>query len=154
MTRRVDRGIVADAVAPPPRSDGSSGRRINGRGRWRCSSDIDLEADVTPALDDVAPTDFPTKAVHFLIDNRLELADFATRNTQDEVAARVHAEVVRTLEMESNILRVCARRDVKIVFQLPLVAVVDEVDAGIDRLVPNRPITRNVRTPLAGVATN
>src|SRR6266704_2401030 len=57
-------------------------------------------------------------------------------------------------EAERDPVRVGGRRDAEIVFELSLITVVNEVDAGINRLILDAGRLRNVAVPLGGIVAN
>src|SRR5205085_3431636 len=58
---------------------------------------------------------------------------------------------LRSVDTEADTAGIRAWRDREVILQLPLVAVVKEVDAGVDALVANAPVRRDVRAPLLRV---
>jgi hypothetical protein len=105
--------------------------------------------------DDVATGDLPARAVGFLIDERPVLAEFAARRLEQEVSALFFdADLLRAAEGEADGVGVCAGRDVEVVFEPPLVAVVDEFDARIDLLITHAREVRDVRPPLRRVGAD
>lgn len=60
-------------------------------------------------------------------------------------------QFLSALEGKSDDARIGARSNHKIVLQLPLVAVVQEIDAWIDTVICNLPIGRDIRSPLGRI---
>ena len=57
------------------------------------------------------------------------------------------------LEGERNLPGICTRRDDDVVFQLPLVAVVDQINAGVDIPILYFRIVSHIGVPLPRVIT-
>ena len=106
------------------------------------------KADPLRAFAHVAPGDILPDAVDLLIDDGLVLAYVAAFRVQHEIAFSADLQFVRTFEVERDLLRVRTRCDDEVVFELALVAVVDEVDAGIDVLVTDLRVGRDIGAPL------
>ena len=62
-----------------------------------------------------------------------------------------NAHILCALEGELDLIRIGARGDDQVVFELALVAVIGEVNAGIDVLVPDLGVGRDIRPPLLRV---
>ena len=88
-----------------------------------------------------------------MIDQRLLEAQFTSRHVQYEVTIGIHLEPVRAGKAQGDGLRIGTRRDDEVVFKLSLVAVVDEIDPGIDVVVADLGVGRDVRAPLLGIVT-
>ncbi len=80
--------------------------------------------------------DFTAYSVHFLIGQRLALARLASRGMQYKVSAGVYFDRPRSLEGQPDRCRISSRRDDEVIFELALIAVIDQVHALIDALVP------------------
>lgn len=87
----------------------------------------ELEADLIAGGEDVAAVDDAALAVDLLIDDRLVLDDFARSKFDDEVPRGVNAKARLTLKAEADLVGIGAEHEV--VFELALVAVIDEVNA-------------------------
>src|SRR6266481_8473013 len=57
-------------------------------------------------------------------------------------------------EAERDLVRVGGWRNAEVVFELSLIAVVNEVDAGVNRLILHAGELRNVAVPLGGIVAN
>src|SRR5256885_16435778 len=107
-----------------------------------------LEADPIDAFAYVAAGDFAPDSVYVLVDDRLVLTYVSSGRVQHELAPRFDLEFVRAPETEHDLFRIRTRCDDEVVFQLALVAVVEEVDTRIDVLVLDLRIGRHVSAPL------
>src|SRR5207247_7717937 len=114
----------------------------------------DPEADPTRAFEHIATSDFPPEALDLLIDNGLPLADHAGGRVQHEVALGIHLELVGSMEAEPDPPGIGARTDDEIVFELALVAVVDQVDPRVDVLVSHLRVGRDISPPLHRIAAD
>ena len=83
-----------------------------------------------------------------LINVRRVEANVSVVGRENEVAGIGVNVRGRALEAQSNLVRIGARRDAEVVFQLSLVAVVNQIDARINRLILHLGKLRNVVTPL------
>src|SRR5437667_11434611 len=89
-----------------------------------------------------------------LIDYGLVLANITLRSVQQQVAAGVDFHFLSALETKFDDLGVRAGRHDEIVFQLSLIAVVDQVDARIHLTVLDFRIRSYVGPRLLGVVSN
>ena len=101
-------------------------------------------------LQDVAPGDLPPDAAHLLVDDRLAQAHRAHGGLQHEVALIVQGER-GALERERDRPLVGPRGDHQVVLQLPLVTIEDQVDAGIQALVPDACEVGDAGPPLSRI---
>ena len=98
-------------------------------------------------------------ASDFLVDHGPVETEFpvgdilAARNDQQEIAVRGELRR-RTVELPGNAAGIGARGHHKIVLELSLRAVVDEIHARIDALVLHASVGRNVGAPLLRVVAN
>ena len=91
-------------------------------------------------------------AFDFLIDVGPQQLHFAVVNLKDEVTFCINTHVFCALEGQFDLIWICAGRDDQVVFELSLVAaVVREIDAGINVLVLDLFIRRNIRAPFRGI---
>ena len=72
------------------------------------------------------------QAVLHLIDDRLLKRDFSICRGDRQVAIGVQFEFLRPRKLKPDGLRICPRRNDEVVLQLPLVAVIDQIDARVD----------------------
>src|SRR6185503_13949995 len=86
-----------------------------------------LERNVTAVLEQITSGDLLSAAVDLLVDDRLLQSNGIGAGFEHEVAAIVDSPRLRTLERQTDALRVGAGRHDEVVFELTLVAVVDEV---------------------------
>ena len=93
-------------------------------------------------------------AADVLIDHRLVLRDVALGSPEHQVAAQVNRELSHTLEGECDAPGIRVRSDHDVVFQLPLVAVIDHIDAGINAGVFHPGVVRHVALPSMGVVAD
>ena len=73
---------------------------------------------------------------------------------KDEIAFVRNSRSNARIENQANRLRIGARRDRKIVFQLLLIAVVRETDPGIDFFVAHGPKRRHVSVPIGWIVAD
>ena len=73
---------------------------------------------------------------------------------EHQVARGIDFELIGALDFQLNRFGVCPRSNYEVVLQLPLVAVVDEVHAWINILIPHLGIARNVGPPLLWIAAD
>ena len=106
-----------------------------------------LEADPLGAFEDIAAFDLCPDAVDQLVNDGFVLAYVALCRMQHEVALRVDLEFLRAREAEHDLLRVRSGRDDEVVLELPLVAVIDEIDPAIDLAVMHLGIGRHIGAP-------
>src|SRR5438309_7630981 len=99
-------------------------------------------------LEHVAALDLCPDAVNLLVDDWHSLANGAPARVQHELALSVDLQALPALEAEHDPFRVRPGCDDEVVLQLALVAVVDEIDTGIDRAVVDLGISRDVGPPL------
>ena len=78
-------------------------------------------------------------------------AEFAPRGLEHHIAPLVDSHFLATIDGEPDGPRVRAGRNHEVVFQLPLIAVVNQVDAGIDIRVPYFRVVRHIRAPLCRI---
>ena len=98
----------------------------------------------------VTTRDLLPDAADLLIDEGLVLADLAGGRVQHEVPLGIHFKVVGALDSEDDPVGVRARAYDDVVLQLPLGAVVDEVDAGVEVVVSHLGIRGHLCAPLGG----
>src|SRR5947209_7374124 len=68
----------------------------------------------------------------------------------DEAAIAIQVYFRRTREIQQYTTGIGARSDDEVVLELPLISVIDEVDAGVHVSVAHFGIVRNVRVPFFG----
>ncbi len=78
-------------------------------------------------------------------------ADLAIAETEDQVAGIVAQNVTGAFDVECDTVRVGFGLNDEVVFKLPLIAVIDEIDAGIDTVVPDLGVSRDVGMPFRRV---
>src|SRR5437588_2170156 len=105
----------------------------------------DLKADSVFPFEHVAASDFPSRAVDLLIDDGRTLKHLAPNGMKDEITLGIKGELVHALKGEPDGLWISTRRDDEVVLKLALVAVVDEVHAGINILVLHTGVGGDVR---------
>ncbi|TMQ01936.1 MAG: hypothetical protein E6L09_01110 [Verrucomicrobia bacterium] len=74
-------------------------------------------------------------------------------HVQNQIAVRIDLDFVRSLESHRDFFGICARRDDEIILELTLVAVVDQVNAGINIRVTDLGESRHLPPPLSGIIT-
>jgi hypothetical protein len=93
-------------------------------------------------------------AVGLLIDGGRLQAHFTVAGLEDQIAADIDANLLSTLERQLNDIRVRAGGDDEVVFELPLITVVDEVHPGINILVTHSPVLWNLSVPVPAIAAD
>lgn len=117
----------------------------------------DVEADLSPAIQDVAAVDELPLALARpgLVDRRpAEANHLVSTHPHDEVAVAVDDEVFGPLQRHAHRVRVGARRDDEVEFQFAPIAVIDRVDAGIHVLDPNPGVAGHIGMPLGGIVAD
>ncbi len=99
----------------------------------------------------IAARDFLTNALNILIDQGLGLPNLIRTQAQNQVALWVQGHLVRTSESNGDHGRVHAGTNHKIVFQVLLVAVVDQTDARIKVRHAHARKRRHARPPAGRV---
>ncbi len=89
-----------------------------------------------------------------MIDDGLVLAYVSAGSVQHEATFGVYLEFVRALETEHDLVRIRSGRENEVVLELALIAVVDEIDSGIDVLVADFAVGRHVPSPLRRIAAD
>ncbi len=74
--------------------------------------------------------------------------EFSARDLENQAAIIADTEPARTFDFEMNLLRIGLGRNREIVFQLTLIAVINQVYSGVNALVTDLSIGRNVPAPL------
>ena len=70
---------------------------------------------------------------------------------QNQIAVRIDLKLLNAIELERDQSGARARRHHKIIFELPLIAVINQVDAGINILVTDLAKRRHASPPLARI---
>ena len=107
----------------------------------------DAKSDSTLVENHITAIDSDTLSIGFLIDRRLCLVDFAGSRFQDQIAIRVDCHSLDAIESESNDLRPRTRCDDKVIFKLPIISVIHDVNSRIDTGVPHARIGRQIGMP-------
>ena len=149
------RGIHRDAdallAAVPAQVGGVDERGVNDE--WSALViGGDLKAHAMRVLEHVAALDLCPDAVNLLVDDWHSLVNGASGRVQHELALSVDLQALRALEAEHDPFRVRPGGNDEVVLQLALIAVVDEIDTGIDRAVVDLGIGRDVGAPLRRLA--
>src|SRR5207244_3652864 len=93
------------------------------------------KANPTQSFYHVAAADFMSDAVDRLIEDRFLPAHIAAPRSQHEVTVRIYAHLSHSIKRKLDGCGISPRSDNEVVFQVPLVAVVDQIHSGIDGLV-------------------
>src|SRR5208337_438796 len=83
-----------------------------------------------------------------LIHERLVPANLTVAHPQHQVPELIPANSLRSANVELDVTWVGSRRHNKVILKLPLVAVVNQINARINSLVLYLRISRNIRPPL------
>ncbi len=115
----------------------------------------DAELDLRP-LDFVPALDLPARAVvRRLVDDGALHTHLSAADREDEAPVLlIQLRALRAVELNLDAARVCSRCDVEIVFELSLVAVIDEVDARVDAGVMHLAIHGDARAPVGRVVAD
>ncbi len=111
-----------------------------------------LEHRTVLALQPIAARHPPALAREVLVGDRCVEDDLAACRLDDDAAARVEAGAARAVEVQLDQSRVGTGPHDEVVLETTLVAVVDEIDPGIDVLVLDPGVLRDVRAPLRWIA--
>src|SRR6266536_3909888 len=85
--------------------------------------------------------------IDILVHDRLVLHDLARRGGKHHIAVAIKCQFLHALELEHDAFGINTGRDNEVVFELPLFAVVDEIDAGIDLGVLDPGVVGNCAVP-------
>ena len=103
------------------------------------------------ACQDVFGVQFPALPIHLLVNDRTALEDFHIANRHEEIAIAVGADLPRSAECQLHLLQIGSGRKHDIIFQMPLVAVENEVNTWIYLLIDYFLESRNMGDPLMGI---
>src|SRR6266480_4907263 len=93
-------------------------------------------------------------AAGLLVDDWRFQADFAVARLEEKIAYGVNSNVPSALERQLDRSRVGTWRDEEVVFELLLIAVVNEVHSGIDLLVFDFPVPWNLHVPVPAIVAD
>ena len=96
----------------------------------------------------IRPRNALSTAIQFLIDHGRLPADRPTRQLQHQDPLGIDGQGLHPRQTEGDGLWVGAGRHDKIVFQLPVGAVIDQVDPWIHGLIFDSSVSRNLGSPL------
>ena len=154
-------GVAGGVHGDPAASIIATASEVGGVGEYRIDDQRPsviirgyLKADPLRAFQYVATFNLCPDAVHLLVDDGLMLAYGASRRVRHEFALGVDLQLVGALEAEHDFLRISSGGDDEVVFKLALVAVIDEVDPGIDVPVLDLGVGRDVGAPLRGIVAD
>ena len=111
----------------------------------------DVEPDVSVRPHDVAPLDRSTRTARLLIDDRRAVRERARVRGEHEIPSAVDRGARRSIDLKGDARRRGAWSDDEVVFQLLLIAVVDEVHARIDVVVRDFRVRMDTGSPAARV---
>src|SRR5205814_1708297 len=94
-----------------------------------------LKSDSLTGLPQITTCDFLPRAIDHLINDRLVLAKLCPASVENQIVPRIDLKSVNAFKMKRDGVGVAAGRDHKIIFQLALAAVADQIDARINLLV-------------------
>src|SRR2546425_12635684 len=97
---------------------------------------------------------FIESALHLLVDVWLEKANFLASGLQHEFPLVIDPQRACALDLQFDGLWVSAGSDDEVMFQLTLVAVIDQVNAGIDILVSHLAIGGDISMPFLRIAAD
>ena len=103
------------------------------------------------AREHIATRDLPPDAVHLLVDHWLPHADVPNGRAQHEVALVVHVEFVSPPEAKGDKTGIGPWAYDEVILQLTLVAVIDQVDPGVEGRILHLGVGGHVRPPLRGI---
>ncbi len=113
-----------------------------------------FEADARLISAHIAAFDLVPDAVGFLVDHRPVLPHVSGGRMQHELALGIDLEIVRARKAKCDLIWIGARRDDEVVLELPLLAVVNEVDARVDTAVAHLRERRDVRAPMRRIVAD
>src|SRR5208283_5936388 len=87
-------------------------------------------------------------AVRLLVDDRTLEMEFTAAGREHQVAVGVELNLGGALDGELYTAGIGSGRDGEVVLQLPVVAVIDQIDARVDTLIAHLRIGRNIPMPL------
>src|SRR5439155_24195106 len=102
-------------------------------------------------LHDVLAGTLRTAGGRLLIGHWLAHADRATPRLQDQTHTIITADLIRAREGGRDAVRVGARCDNQVVFELVLVAVINQIHTGVNAGVLNARIGGNIHAPLGRI---
>ena len=84
----------------------------------------------------------------------LEEAEVSAVHIENQIALFVDRQIVSAFKRELNLIGVCAWGHDEVVFQLPLIAVVDQVDTFVEIVVLHFFVGGNLGAPFGFIAAN
>src|SRR5262249_60282566 len=88
-------------------------------------------------MEQVTALNLPTDAIDFLVNEWLVLANDSCGCVQHEFALGIDVELVNSRKAKGDEARIGTGRDIEVILQLFLIAVIDQVDSLIKLLVLN-----------------
>src|SRR5205085_5951224 len=107
-----------------------------------------LKANLPPALEYIAARNRLPYTAHFLIYRWFVHANFAAHRAQHQVPVAVDADLPNTRKGHFDSSGVAAGSDLKVIFELSLITIVNQIYSGIEVAVLNPREIRYVRLPL------
>ena len=114
----------------------------------------DREADLAVALEDELPADIVANAIDRLVEYRRLFDQLAAGGLEDQVTLAVELRAEGSLERHRDDAGIGPRRDHEIVFELAVVAVIDQIDALIHIPIRHFAVIGNIGVPLRGVVAD
>ena len=137
-------------------ADGIGGQQIAGPGERRID-DQRLGAAIAPQHEAdlasaqlVAAGNLAAPGVRFLIDDGTVLAELAASGRDHQVARIIHAQTPGAFHAQADAARIGSASQLEIIFQAPILHVVNHVDARIQLGVANAGIGGDVLEPARG----
>ena len=159
FSRKVDVAVAVDGDAHRGISgDAAQKRRVRQDGidheRQAMIVAADAESDAARVVDDEATLDRVPCTVFVLVHDRRRLMQVAPLRCDRETAIGIDGDVSGAIDCERDVSRLRARRHDEVVFELALVPVIDDVDAGIDAGVLDFAIAVNASLPQPRIAAD
>src|SRR5207244_4370780 len=105
-------------------------------------------------LKPVSSINLPALTIDLLVDNRSAPPHRAAVELRDQITLGIQFKLVRALEFQRDDVWVRSGRDQKVVLQLTLIAVIDEINTAIHRFVFHPGKERYRGKPIGGIASN
>src|SRR5579871_259768 len=108
----------------------------------------DLECNMIRVPDDVSSLEICAACACHFVDRRSLKREPSGTGIQNQIALRIKLDPIRALDLEFNVVRIRSGGNLKIVFKLAMITVIDEVNSTIDVFITDFAIGRDVCFPL------
>ena len=113
-----------------------------------------LKADLPRTLKDIPARHLLLDTPDLLVEARPLEANFPAQLAHYQVALGVQFKIVPAFNTQTNGLWVCARRHHKVILELPLVAVINQIHAGVDVPVAYFCVSGNLCLPPSRIVSD